>query len=185
MPENIWSNIVWRGRKIKTFINYKAFKFDTRPIPVDQVGYKQIFLAWFEGYYRYSRTTGNKYFVVYLFLLYTKMQQIISWVTIKSKKVLYLFLPKKVVLGRNACLGIDVFNLKYCNQYDVKLVNQQKTRVDVLLDLINGAQRPETNYLKKFIPRRDLYPLIVQQEKLPWLSGNKDIEYLLMDSLLN
>lgn len=88
---------------------------------------------------------------------------------------------KKKVNGRVACLGRDVFDLTYQNRPRPALINQQKARVDLLMDWLNGAPRPKAKLIKKYLARQDISPLIDQQEMLPWKTENK-IKYFLMDS---
>jgi hypothetical protein len=97
-------------------------------------------------------------------------------------KVHRKLLPKKTVLGRAACVGIDVFKRKNKYKNNVVLVNQQKARVDLLLSWMQGEARPRADIVEKHLLRKDVFPLIVEQERLPWFNAAEKIEYLLMDS---
>jgi hypothetical protein len=92
-----------------------------------------------------------------------------------------IFYPRTTVLGRAACLGTAVFKIKYSNKRNVHLINQQKVRVDLLLGWLRGEIRPQAKLVEDHLLRKDVYPLIEQQEYLPGLKV-RNYEYLLMDS---
>ena len=87
----------------------------------------------------------------------------------------------KVVLGRVACVGKDVFKIKAKDEH-TKLINMQKARFDLLLDWINGEITPKSKVIENHLYRKDILPFIKQQEKLQWFSLNSNIDYLLFDS---
>ena len=93
----------------------------------------------------------------------------------------FLNLNKNKVHGRVACLGRDVFDLNYLAGNKPVLFNQQKVRVDLHLDWLNGATRPRVELVRRYILRHDVYPLIEQQATSQWEAGN-DILYFVMDS---
>ncbi|MDA7540936.1 hypothetical protein N8649_02340 [bacterium] len=70
------------------------------------------------------------------------------------------------VLGRIACLGRDVHKLVGGK---LPLVNIQKGRVDLLLDHKKKPQlRPNTASVAPYFERRDIIPLVAQQEAFTW-----------------
>jgi len=85
------------------------------------------------------------------------------------------------VLGRVACLGNDLYSLRYQRKYGYRLINQQKVRVDLWLDWIAGKDKPKPELVKSHMSRPDVYPLIENQAVLPWLA-EREFEFLLMDS---
>lgn len=85
------------------------------------------------------------------------------------------------MLGRTACLGKDIFALRHSKDGRAILINQQKTRVDILCEWIEGGERPKSKKIKGHMSRADIYPLIKEQESLPWLRW-KDCDFILMDS---
>ncbi|MXV17471.1 hypothetical protein [Hufsiella ginkgonis] len=87
------------------------------------------------------------------------------------------------VLGRTACLGQDVFNLKFNKTTSAKeLINMQKVRADLFVDLANGKARPAAAVVGPFIARDNVYPFIVQQEKFEWGHPRKTADWVLIDS---
>lgn len=91
---------------------------------------------------------------------------------------------KKVVLGRTACLGKEIFSRVYPNQDKYILINQQKVRTDLFLQgLKNGLMRVKSYKVKKYLARKDIMPFLREQECLPWLKVKSDIEFILIDSL--
>lgn len=88
---------------------------------------------------------------------------------------------RRIVLGRTACLGKDIFALRHSKDKHAILINQQKTRVDILCEWIEGNARPKSKKIRGHISRADIYPLIKEQESLPWLRW-KDCDFILMDS---
>jgi len=93
----------------------------------------------------------------------------------------FLSLNKYKIYGRTACLGKDVFGLRYPPGSKVVLFNQQKVRVDLFLDWLSGTARPRAESVKKYMFRQDVYPLIEQQAIAQWNVKN-DILFFLMDS---
>lgn len=90
--------------------------------------------------------------------------------------------PPPIVLGRIACLGYDVLHVSPYEE-KITLLNQQKTRCDLLLRWLDAsANRPVARVIEPFMLRQDVFPLIVQQEKLPWLECDRPVRFLLMDS---
>lgn len=92
------------------------------------------------------------------------------------------FFPKPVVLGRNACLGKEIFELLNQKEHKYWLINQQKTRVDLFLQWIAGATRPSAKAVKPFMARLDVYPYIKEQERLTWLQKTYRPSLIILDS---
>jgi|WetSurMetagenome_2_1015567.scaffolds.fasta_scaffold01139_4 hypothetical protein len=94
------------------------------------------------------------------------------------------FVKKKIIIGRNACLGNELLRNWLKNNHDFLVINQQKTRVDLFLDRVSGAPQPKADIIKKYfrLKRADLDEIIKQQEKLPWLANKRPVKYLVMDS---
>lgn len=92
-----------------------------------------------------------------------------------------IFRNKQKVLGRVACLGSDLFVLRFKRKYGCHLINQQKVRVDLYLEWLASEARPKPALVQNHMMRADVYPLIVNQAMLPWL-GERDFKFLLMDS---
>lgn len=67
------------------------------------------------------------------------------------------------MLSRVACLG------QWASPWPLQN-NQQKVRIDYLLDVIHGGKRTIAPLTKKYLAFQPIYPLIEQQEALPWLS---------------
>jgi len=76
-------------------------------------------------------------------------------------------------------LGQDIIKLKFENLH---VINQQKVRVDLFLDWIDGAERPKPDVVWSFLLRKDVFPFIEQQAGLPWLRIKKSNNLILMDS---
>lgn len=89
--------------------------------------------------------------------------------------------PRKVILGRCSCVGKEILSLKE-KQFSYRLLNQQKSRFDVLINWIQGEKLPQINTVQPFVPRKDIFPLLKEQEELPWLNCKKDIEYCIFDT---
>ncbi len=66
----------------------------------------------------------------------------------------------------------------------ILVVNQQKTRVDVLLDFINNPSlRPIPTKVFPHLQRTDIYDMILQQANVPWLLYKKNnCSYVVIDS---
>ena len=92
-----------------------------------------------------------------------------------------LFRKRTKILGRAACLGNDLYALRYPRKYGFRFVNQQKVRVDLWLEWLSSNSRPLPELVKCHMSRPDIYPLIENQAKLPWLAEEK-FDFLLMDS---
>src|SRR6266702_6650977 len=66
------------------------------------------------------------------------------------------------ILGRHACLGLDVLNLM---GNIPPVYNIQKGRVDYLLDILDNPQkRARSMKVEPFMERKDIVPLITQEE---------------------
>lgn len=83
-------------------------------------------------------------------------------------KCIFLFrvlipINRRVVLGRAACLGSDIFALRHSQDKRDILINQQKTRVDILCKWIEGNKRPKAKQIRGYMLRADMYPLIKEQ----------------------
>jgi hypothetical protein len=99
----------------------------------------------------------------------------------KLKTRLVNFLnPPPTVLGRVACVGQDVFYLKTKGKF--RLINLQKARLDLLMNWIEGAQRPKSRIVEKWMVRKDVFPFIEQQERLDWLESKERPQFIMMDS---
>lgn len=83
------------------------------------------------------------------------------------------------VLGRAACMGTDVFRLLNTGQ---TLVNVQKGRVDYLVDVVSHDRlRARASSVAKFMERRDILPLIAQQQSRRWMKARAP-QAVFMDS---
>jgi hypothetical protein len=78
-----------------------------------------------------------------------------------------IFKEKEYILGRIACLGQTIFRNKYYTQ-NVKLINQQKARVDFLIEKLKGGSGPKSDLVEFHLEREDIHPLIVEQQEFPW-----------------
>lgn len=85
-----------------------------------------------------------------------------------------------VVFGRSACVGQDVFQLKTAGKY--RLINLQKARLDLLMNWIEGAPRPKASIVDSYMPRRIVFPMIEQQERLEWFSSQRKPQFIMMDA---
>ena len=92
-----------------------------------------------------------------------------------------LFRQRRKILGRVACLGSDLYALRYQRKYGFRLINQQKVRVDLWLEWLSSKTIPRPEMIKGYMSRQDVYPLIENQASLPWLVEN-EFEFMLMDS---
>lgn len=92
-----------------------------------------------------------------------------------------IFRKKLKILGRVACLGNDLYALRYQRKYGYRLINQQKVRIDLWLDWLASENKTKPERVKSHMLRPDVYPLIENQAKLPWLA-ERDFLFLLMDS---
>jgi hypothetical protein len=105
----------------------------------------------------------------------------------KYKKIIkkiakYVYAINKVkIYGRVACLGRNVFDMRYSTENKVILVNQQKVRVDLFNAWLSGETRPKAEVIEKYMLRKDVFPLIEQQAAPEWREKN-DFNYFLMDS---
>lgn len=88
---------------------------------------------------------------------------------------------RQITLGRVACLGSDLYSIRFQRKLGFRLINQQKVRADLWLLWLAGSARPRAELIKSHMLRPDVYPLIENQAALPWLAEN-DFEFLLMDS---
>ena len=78
-------------------------------------------------------------------------------------------------------MGHNVLKIRYADTQNKRLINQQKVRVELLLEWRSGEVKPNAKSVKGHLLRKDVYPFIKQQEQLPWLNV-KNFEYLIMDS---
>ncbi len=87
------------------------------------------------------------------------------------------------IIGRVACLGKDILSLiRFSEQGGIQFCNQQKGRVDLFLDILRGGQKPKAALIEPFMERKDVYPLIAEQELLPWFNVRGTVRLLVMDS---
>jgi hypothetical protein len=92
-----------------------------------------------------------------------------------------IFGRRMKILGRAACLGNDLYALRYQRKYGFRLINQQKVRVDLWIEWLGSGAKPKPELVKIHMSRPDVYPLIENQATLPWLAEG-EFEFLLMDS---
>lgn len=85
------------------------------------------------------------------------------------------------ILGRVACLGSDLYSLRFRRKYGYRLINQQKVRVDYWMEQLLNKAGPRPEIVRKYLARPDVYPLIENQATLPWIA-EAEFEFLLMDS---
>lgn len=105
-------------------------------------------------------------------------------IMLKHLKKIAPFIPifkDNIVLGRTACLGSDILRLRRKKGEKIISINQQKVRVDLFLEWLNGKPRPRSREIKKYFRDIAVYEHLKQQEQLPWLKIKK-IKYLVMDS---
>lgn len=96
------------------------------------------------------------------------------------KKIISLIYKPIIAFGRVACIGKDVFALRH--KGDVRLVNLQKARLDLLINWVNGAPRPKAMVVEEYMARTDVFPMIEQQERIEWLTSKKIPKFIMMDS---
>lgn len=95
----------------------------------------------------------------------------------------YQFIRRdNIVFCRVACLGKDIVKLHFGR--DVKLINHQKLRIDVFVNSFITKQNPLLNSrtIEKHMFRKDIYPLIENQEKLNWDNYFFSSRYVVIDS---
>lgn len=111
------------------------------------------------------------------------MNRLVSRVLRRVLLALRLWIPfgRTVVIGRTACLGQAVFDLRHKASRRPILVNQQKARVDSLLEMLDGHPPIRSRRLRNIFVRNDVFKLIRQQEKFPYAHW-KDCDYILWDS---
>lgn len=86
-----------------------------------------------------------------------------------------------LIATRTACLGgwVTQAKLGMAPEYH----NQQKVRVDMFLDIINGIyKKPIFSKLEEMLVRKDMGGVYHQSEKLEWLTLNRKPNYLIMDN---
>lgn len=87
--------------------------------------------------------------------------QTLKWRTLKTLR--------PWIFGRFACLGRDVLARV---RLTLPVINIQKGRADFLCSLADQPEkRPRTGQVAPFMERRDILPLIAQQESLEWGEG--------------
>lgn len=86
------------------------------------------------------------------------------------------------VAGRFACLGRDVLKLKLGASRRMHLCNIQKGRVDLLMKWLSEQDCPTADVVKPFIPRADVYGLVMEQESCSWLGMDQPPDIILLDS---
>ncbi|MFT3908107.1 MAG: hypothetical protein QM737_01670 [Ferruginibacter sp.] len=97
-----------------------------------------------------------------------------------AKTILARVKNEKIILSRVACLGQDVVKLK--EEQKINLINQQKVRIDLLLDRLNGAPKPIVKLIEPHLLRKDILFMLVQQEDLPWFDMKLSGDTILLDS---
>jgi hypothetical protein len=93
-----------------------------------------------------------------------KISQLELTIRIFLTKIKNIFFVKKGrwIMGRVACLGQDVYKL---TGISIPLVNYQKARVDYINEISNKPDlKSKTIQVYKFIKRKDIRNLILQQE---------------------
>jgi hypothetical protein len=128
------------------------------------------------------------------FIKLIKIKQIIKMLNLKKniyksntkQKIINLIkfimsINKHKVYGRVACLGRNIFELRYPKDTKTLLVNQQKVRVDLFVEWLEGAAKPRAELVKKYMLRQDVYPLIEQQSVSNW-NSKCNFLYFLIDS---
>jgi len=192
LPEEIWNNIRWRGRRIGSFLTSSNFNFDTSPLSTHRMSSKKNVENLIDGYVRYWEKGDLHHITVATFrtlqkILRTKAITLYRIKNVLSRKFILWnpFIKKQVVLCRSACLGHTISKLKTPDSKRIFLVCQQKTRLDILLEQVSELTptklRVKSMVVKKYIPRKDIQGLIRQQEKSPWLKIKK-FDYMLIDS---
>ena len=88
---------------------------------------------------------------------------------------------RKKVYARVACLGNQLFNLRYSGAGSPILINNQKLRIDLFLDHLKVSSSPVHGFPLKYLKRRDIYPLVIQQSVINWNMAIK-MDYFMMDS---
>ena len=177
MPEDIWSRIIWRGKKIDSFLNSRSFIFNTSLLSDQMLGMRDGPGILADYYIKYG-SKAKKYLCVRSLF---RVPILVSAVVNKARIIYHLIFPKKIILARTACLGLDIIKQKTKNM-KTTVINQQKTRVDLFLDWLDGTRRPRADIVEKHLARKDVLYTIKQQEELPWLCVKGKIEYLVMDS---
>lgn len=95
----------------------------------------------------------------------------------------YLARHHGFALGRVACVGRDVFQLKCSEGPDLALLNLQKARVDLFMDIVEGkCAGPVSRKVEPYLARKDIYPMVVEQRFVPWNVPMDDGAFLVMDS---
>lgn len=85
-------------------------------------------------------------------------------------------LNHKTYPARMACLGKDVFS-------SMQLINEQKLRVDLFLNILKNGNGPRYDAISPFIKRSDILPLISQQTSLDaFIREIRCTKFFLMDS---
>ena len=78
--------------------------------------------------------------------------------------------------SRMACLGKDVFS-------SLQLINYQKLRIDLFLNIYKTGRAPRYKTIAPFIKRPDVLPLIAQQTSIEAFTREiQCVKHLLMDS---
>lgn len=95
------------------------------------------------------------------------------------RKIIY---SEKVIAARVACVGRDVVMLKEKKSQNIKLVNIQKARVDLLLEWFSKKDRPKFEYIEPHMRRSDIVSLIKEQAVVDWFTIAKKTDYFVMDS---
>lgn len=87
-----------------------------------------------------------------------------------------------IMLCRMACVGGEVINYKFGPNHDFN--NQQKVRVDLFLDIIEGRQqKPDANIIISHLrDDSDKQGVHKQSEEFRWFNINGKPDYLLIDN---
>lgn len=178
IPFSIWKEVIWRGKKMSVVVSPEAFQFTN--VPAASLFGRLYFFSFLSVSYlrlwnKINKDTQSR--------IYPYSNLVFTGATILNNTIQSALarIRKKVILGRFACIGKEVLQLsEHSKKYRVS--NQQKMRLDLFLDLIHSNKFPRTKLVKKFIPREDIFPLILEQENLPWTQQQGNIEYLLMDT---
>ena len=185
LPEVIWIDIKWRDRRIGSFLEGSWFKFDNSEITQGIAFRKNMrtLIREYKTYWAKCSKSQKKIILVTTNRLAMKIYKNVSRAAQKLGQYInaQIFRKRQKILGRVACLGNDLYALRYQRKYGFRLINQQKVRVDLWLEWSSNSAKPRPELVKSHMSRPDVYPLIENQAALPWLAERK-FEFLLMDS---
>lgn len=99
-----------------------------------------------------------------------------------ARETLNLDIPRGPwVLSRTACLGNDVFS-QVASFRKTNRINLQKLRIDQFGKVLDGNLPKKLAFgTLRFLARKDVFPLLLQQTRTSWLKSKAPI-FLMMDS---